>query len=61
MQNKRMEPKGYPKAYDGTPRGDIRLSSKHKLKGTRNFRVPSFKTMFCFERLCAFFTGLIRG
>ena len=32
MQNERMEPKGYPKLYIGTARGDIRLSSQHKLK-----------------------------
>ena len=37
MQNKRMEPKGYPKLYIGTARGDVRLSSQHKLKSTRNF------------------------
>ncbi len=41
MQNRRMEPKGYPKLYIGTASGDIRLSSQHNKKALET-RVPSF-------------------
>ncbi len=47
MQNRRMEPKGYPKLYIGTARGDIRLSSQHNKKALE-LRVLSF----CFITSC---------
>ena len=46
VQNKRTEPKGYPKAYVGTPRGEVRLSSKHKLKRHSSECLHLFTTTF---------------
>ena len=52
VQIVRTEPKGYPKAYDGTPRGEVR--SKHKAYRYGEFaeQIPTQKGFYKLPALC---------